>query len=110
MRKEFYPLLYRPDNKSKFSDQYASRPTGSTTSALIYILHFLSNLLQENPYVHVIASDFSKAFDSISHPPLLQVLSSLGLSDAAYNWLVRFLVYQKAHNKIRWKYVGSFFY
>ena len=71
VRKEFYPLLYRPENKSKFSDQFAFRPTGSTTSALIYILHLVSNLLQENPYVHIIALDFSKAFDSISHPPLL---------------------------------------
>ena len=93
--KKFYPLLYTPGNKSKFSDQFAFRPTGSTTSALIYILHLASSMLQENPYVHIIALDFSKAFDSISHPPLLQVLSSLGLSDAAYNWLVNFLSSRK---------------
>ena len=95
VRKEFYPLLYTPNNKSKFSDQFAFRPTGSTTSALIYILHLVSNLLQANQYVHIIALDFSKAFDSISHPPLLQALSSLGLSDAAYNWLVDFLSSRK---------------
>ena len=39
--------------------------------------------------------DFSKAFDSISQPPLLQVLSSLGLGDEAYNWLVNFLSSRK---------------
>jgi len=91
VRKEFYPLLNCPENKPKFSDQFAFRPTGSTTSALIHILHLVSNLLQDNPYVHIIALDFSKAFDSLSHPPLLQVLSSLGLNDTAYNWLVNFL-------------------
>jgi len=91
VRKEFYPLLQRPDNALKFSDQFAFRPTGSTTSALIYILHLVSDMLQTNPYVHIIALDFSKAFDSLSHPPLLQALSTLGLSDAAYNWLVSFL-------------------
>ena len=72
VRKEFYPLLYTPDNNPQFSDQFAF-PTGSTTSALIYILHLVSNLLQDNPYVHIIALDFSKAFDSLRHPRL-QVL------------------------------------
>ena len=91
VREEFYPLLNTPDNNSQLSDQFAFRPTRSTTSALIYTLYLVSNLLQDNPYVHIIALDFSKAFDSLSHPPLLQVLSSLGLSDVAYIWFVSFL-------------------
>ena len=35
-----------------FADQFAFRPTGSTTTALIRLLHTLSDLLQTEPYVH----------------------------------------------------------
>ena len=91
VRRDFYPLLSRSINVSLFSDQFAFRPTGSTTSALIYLLNTVTNLLVDNPYVHIIALDFSKAFDSLGHPQLLSTLTSLGLGDSAYNWLVNFL-------------------
>ena len=44
-----------------YNDQYAFRPTGSTTAAPIAILHSITHLLSSNPYVIVIALDFSKA-------------------------------------------------
>jgi len=48
-----------------FSDQFAYRPTGSTT-AVIIILHAVTHLLATNPYVIVIAIDFFKAFDTVN--------------------------------------------
>ena len=35
--------------------------------------------------------DFSKAFDSISHSAIAQLLSSLSLPDYVYNWLINYL-------------------
>jgi len=71
-----------------FFDQYAFRPTGSTTAALVFLLHTITNLLAEQPYVVVIVLDFSKAFDTVQHSTLLQKLASLDIPDTVYNWLV----------------------
>ena len=48
-------------------DQFAFRPTGSTTAALIYILHLVTLLLETNEYVRCLLVDFSKAFDTVNH-------------------------------------------
>ena len=60
VRQFIYPALLRPPISLTFGDQYAFRPTGSTTSAIIDFLHTVTHLL-DNPYVCVIALDFSKA-------------------------------------------------
>ena len=96
VRQYFYPLLVQPTLFPLLHDQTAFRPTGSTTAALISLLHPVSKLLTDNQYVHVIALDFSKAFDSISHAPLLQKLSNYQLPDQAYNWTRNFLT-ERAH-------------
>ena len=83
-----YPALVTPLPALMFSDQYAFRPTGSTTAALVFLLHTITNLLAEQPYVVVIVLDFSKAFDTVQHSTLLQKLASLDIPDTVYNWLV----------------------
>ena len=56
-------------------DQFAFRSTGSTTSALISLLDKVSALLESNPYVHVLSFDFSKAFDTVAHAPLMHQMA-----------------------------------
>ena len=73
-----------------FSDQYAFRPTGSTTAAIISVFYKLTSLLQSNPFVFVISLDFSKAFDTVRHSSLLTKMAELDLPAAVYNWLVAF--------------------
>ena len=70
------------------SDQYAFRPTGSTTAALISIFDSVTSLLACNNYVVVVALDFTKAFDSVRHSTLLMKMAQLDLPDAVFNWLV----------------------
>ena len=67
VRAFLYPVLISADYRHLFHDQFAFRPTGSTTATLIYLFHTLTELLQTHDYVHVIALDFSKAFDSVRH-------------------------------------------
>ena len=86
-----YPSFLDPPPTLSFIDQFAFRPTGSTTSALIYILHAVSAMLVTQPFVHVIALDFSKAFDSVRHSSLLSKLSELSVPDNIYNWFSNFL-------------------
>ena len=86
-----YPALIHPDCTHLFQDQFAFRPTGSTTAALVSLIHKISSLLVEYPYVHVIALDFSKAFDTVRHSTLLAKCADFPVEDAVYNWLMSFL-------------------
>jgi hypothetical protein len=45
-------------------------------------------MLASNPYVVIIALDFSKAFDTVRHAILLEKLSALDIPDNFYNWFV----------------------
>ena len=79
-----------PPTTLQFDDQFAFRPTGSTTAAIISLLNTIINLLSSEPYVVVISLDFSKAFDTVRHSSLLQKLAQLDLPDHIYNWLADF--------------------
>ena len=85
-----YPCFLAPPPSLSYTDQYAFRPTGSPTAAIIHLLHTISHLLITNPYVAVISLDFSKAFDTVRHSTLLDKLACLELPDEVYNWLVDF--------------------
>ena len=80
-----YTVLTHPDFTHLFEDQFAFRPTGSTTAALIYLLHTLTELLLTHDYVHVIALDFSKAFDTVRHYTLVSKLANFTLPDYLHN-------------------------
>ena len=58
VRQYMYPAILKPPATLSFSDQFAYRPTGSITAAIITILHTVTHLLATNPYVIVIALDF----------------------------------------------------
>jgi len=90
VRRFLYPFFTSPPPTLDFSDQYAFRPTGSTTGALIFILHTVTQLLTTHPYAVVIALDFSKAFDNVRHSTLLNKMTDLHIPDDVYNWLVSY--------------------
>lgn len=50
-------------------DQYAFRPTGSTTAALVDLglLQKVTDMLQQHEHVVLVTVDFSKASDSVKH-------------------------------------------
>jgi len=63
------------------------RLTGSTTAAIINLLHIITNMLLSNPYI-VISLDVSKAFDMVRHSALLDRLNQLIIPDTVYNYMV----------------------
>jgi len=64
-------------------DQFAFHPTGSTTCALINLLHHISRML-------VVIVDFIKAFDIVNHNILLPKISALDLPDNIHYWISPF--------------------
>jgi hypothetical protein len=87
VRSYVLPLLH----KEQIGDQFAYRPTGSTTAALVYITHHISRLLETNCYVRCLCIDFSKAFDTVKHNVLFKKLSKLNLPAAVLRWIMNFL-------------------
>src|SRR6218665_3215387 len=67
-----YPALAEPPINKLIQDQFAFRPTGSTSAALIDLLQKTTDLLRVNEFVAIISVDFTKAFDRIRHHALSQ--------------------------------------
>ena len=86
-----YPALLSPPLELTFNNQYAFRPTGSTTAALISLFHTITVLLESDPYVRVIALDFSKAFDTVKHSQLMEKANKLDIPGNICNWIADFL-------------------
>ena len=72
VRTYIYPALLNPPPELNFTDQFAFRLTGSTTAAIITLVHTISEMLTTNPFGRVIALDFSKAFDTVRHSTLME--------------------------------------
>ena len=82
-----YPFLSQPSVAPLLLDQYAFKPTGSTTASLIHLFDIISQTLITQPYVHVIALDLSKAFDTVRHKSVTNTIARLGLRDEHYNFI-----------------------
>ena len=67
------------------------KPTGSTTVALVYFTHQVTQMLEPNNYVRCLMTDFSKAFDTVDHVILLSKLAQLKLPGFVINWICSFL-------------------
>ena len=68
------PSLQRPFNPQQFA--YIPGGCGGCTSALTYIrLHTLQHISNTSGYTRILSLDFSKAFDTISHRLILQILA-----------------------------------
>ena len=91
VRTFLYPALSDPPAAPlSFTDQYAFRPAGSTTAALIALLQCITEMLRTNPFVIDIALNFSKAFDTVRHATLMEKLAKFGIPDHVYNWMTSF--------------------
>jgi len=91
VRQFIYPSILNPPSGLIFANQFAFRPTGSSTAALITILQRVTMLLESNPYVIVYALDLCKAFDTVRHSTLMDKMGRLSLPDYIYNWIAEFL-------------------
>ena len=72
--------------------QFGFVPNRSTTSALLYSTHSIHSLLEYNPSVCGVFLDLKKAFDSVPHQPLIDLLSSHNFPPLLINWLHSYLL------------------
>jgi hypothetical protein len=96
VRAFLYPTFLKEPASITLSDQFAFRPTGSTTAALITLLHQITELLRDNDYVSIISMDYSKAFDTVRHSTLMDKIAQLNIPDNIYNWIAEYF-YERKH-------------
>ena len=73
-------------------DQYAFKPSDSTTAALIHFTDKLTKMLETNNYVRCLMIDFSKAFDTVDHVQFAKQIDSVRSSYLCYKyWICSFL-------------------
>ena len=88
VQRYLWPLM----DDEQMNDQFAFRSTGSTTAALITLMHTIYSMFdQGNDYVRCVLIDYSKAFDVVNHEILLNELGTLGLHDSIFKWIANFL-------------------
>jgi len=90
MRTFIFPALQLPYPELCFDDQFAFWSTGSTTAAVIALLHTVRKMLSTDQYVHVFSFDFTKAFDAVRHETLMNKMAQLNIPDNIYNWIKAF--------------------
>jgi len=91
IRSFIYPALQQPPDGLLFGEQFGLRPTGSTTAALIALIHTVLTMLSSNAYVRVFALDASKAFNTVRHATLIDKMTKLQMPDQVFNWIKDFL-------------------
>ena len=79
---------------SSICDQFALRPTGSTTVALVFTNHHYDRLLETNDYVRCLLIDFCKAFDTNCHIKLVEKLKWLHIPRFIINRIIYFLTHR----------------
>jgi len=81
----------QPAIASSLQDQYAFKPSGSTTAALVHFTHRASEMLTDNHYVRCLLIDFSRAFDTVDHSILMSKLTTFDIPQSVVNWVCSFL-------------------
>ena len=90
----FENILLPAIPSDQLTDQFAYRPSGSTTAALIATTHHISRLLESCSYVRRILIDYSKAFDTVNHSILFRKLLKLSIPSNILLWIFSFLTDQ----------------
>ena len=73
------------------SNQFGFLPQRSSCSQMIKSVHDWYNNFSQGRLTHVLYTDISKAFDSVCHRKLYNVLKSYGISLRLVEWLYNFL-------------------
>ena len=69
-----------------YSKQFGFRRGHSTSSAMLELIHKITQAIERKEYTLTVFIDLSKAFDIIDHSILLYKLHVYGIRGIALNW------------------------
>lgn len=88
-------MVYLVSNKLINVKQHGFMPGKSCATNLLEFIDKVTYEIEQGNYVDVIYTDFSKAFDKVSHTKLLVKLKAYGIIDESYEWIRSFLTGRK---------------
>ena len=83
---------YLEENSILSDHQFGFRAGRSTQDQLLLVYDDVTKWLDDGCVIDLILFDFAKAFDTVSHPVLLQKLKLLGIQSPLLYWIEDFLV------------------
>lgn len=86
-----YSSIKRSLNHIIDDNQYGFRPGKSSVSSSISFTTYILDNLEDGCQVDAIFTDIKKAFDTVDHGILLNVLESLGIGNPLLSWLRSYL-------------------
>ncbi|XP_046666512.1 uncharacterized protein LOC124358262 [Homalodisca vitripennis] len=78
-------------NSIQLREQHGFLSKKSTLTALVELVEYIIDKLEEGHSVTGVYLDLSKAFDCLGHELILAKLSKLGFRDTAWNWFSNYL-------------------
>ena len=93
LEKHVHSILYSfcLDHNLVSPYQFGFLPNRSTSSALLFATNSFHKILQNNKAICACFLDLKKAFDSVPHAPLIDLLSSLNCPPLLLKWLYSYL-------------------
>lgn len=95
-------LQHLQNNQLLTSQQHGFLPGKSTTTALINLVEFLTDQLEEGNTASAIMLDYSKAFDCLSHDHLLAKLATLGIRGGSHRWFESYLTGRSQQTEVKY--------
>uniref|UniRef100_A0A1B6HDX7 Reverse transcriptase domain-containing protein n=1 Tax=Homalodisca liturata TaxID=320908 RepID=A0A1B6HDX7_9HEMI len=86
--------------------QHGFLPGRSTTTALISLVEFLADQLEDGNTSTAIFLDYSKAFDCLSHDHLLSKLATLGIQGQSLEWFRSYLTGRSQMTEVKYTTKG----
>ena len=85
-------LVHLSSNRLISTEQHGFLPKRSTTTQLWSYLNDWMDNFDQSIDTNVVYTDFSKAFDKVSHKKLVYILSTYGIKGSILTWIKNFLV------------------
>ena len=91
-------LAYLKDNSLLSDKQFGFLGGRSTVLQLLRVIDRWTDILDKGGFIDVIFCDFKKAFDTVLHNRLMELLSSYyEIKDPVFSWISDFLTDRKQH-------------
>uniref|UniRef100_A0A1B6EIY4 Reverse transcriptase domain-containing protein n=2 Tax=Cuerna arida TaxID=1464854 RepID=A0A1B6EIY4_9HEMI len=84
-------LTHLQDNKLLSNNQHGFRKERSTSTAIMDLVEYITDNLEEGNTITSVFLDLSKAFDCLGHNLILAKLQTLGVKQSALKWFESYL-------------------